>query len=171
MAKAPFKMKSSPTKATLADFFKGIKGKKTDMSKLRATQKRMSRGESEWQHKTKGLAKAGLEARKNAVSYSAKSMPSVDKQIEAADKRFGEGVQINASKIPSAQEMINTAYKGANNDWAKASKNAMDMYGVTLNKLIDDRDSPVEKKSPYKKGIGKYAKKAKGNRGYKMKRK
>jgi hypothetical protein len=32
-------------------------------------------------------------------------------------------------------------------------------------------DSPVEKKSPYKKGIGKYAKKAKGSRGYKMKRK
>ena len=32
-------------------------------------------------------------------------------------------------------------------------------------------DSPVEKKSPYKKGIGKYTKKAKGNRGYKMKRK
>ena len=30
---------------------------------------------------------------------------------------------------------------------------------------------PIEKKSPYKKGIGKYAKKAKGNRGYKMKRK
>ena len=32
-------------------------------------------------------------------------------------------------------------------------------------------DSPIEKKSPYKKGLGKYAKQAKGNRGYKMKRK
>ena len=38
MAKAPFKMKSSPAKATLADFFKSIGGKKTDMGKLRATQ-------------------------------------------------------------------------------------------------------------------------------------
>ena len=34
-----------------------------------------------------------------------------------------------------------------------------------------DYSSPIEKKSPYKKGIGKYAKKAKGSRGYKMKRK
>ena len=32
-------------------------------------------------------------------------------------------------------------------------------------------DSPVEKKSPYKKGLGSYAKQAKGSRGYKMKRK
>ena len=31
--------------------------------------------------------------------------------------------------------------------------------------------SPIEKVSPYKKGIGKYTKKAKGKRGYKMKRK
>ena len=73
MARAPFKMKSSPAKATLADFFKGIGGKKTDMGKLRATQKRMSRGESEWQHKTKGLAKAGLETRKNAISEKPKT--------------------------------------------------------------------------------------------------
>jgi len=34
-----------------------------------------------------------------------------------------------------------------------------------------DYSSPIEKKSPYKKGLGKYAKKAKGKRGYKMKRK
>ena len=34
-----------------------------------------------------------------------------------------------------------------------------------------DYSSPIEKKSPYEKGIGKYAKKAKGKRGYKMKRK
>ena len=31
--------------------------------------------------------------------------------------------------------------------------------------------TPIEKVSPYKKGIGKYTKKAKGKRGYKMKRK
>ena len=74
-------------------------------------------------------------------------------------------------KAPTAQEMINKAYKGTNNDWDKASKNAMDMFGVTLTELIGKRDSPAEKKSPYKKGIGKYTKKAKGSRGYKMKRK
>ena len=35
----------------------------------------------------------------------------------------------------------------------------------------DMEGNPIEKKSPYKKGIGKYTKKAKGSRGYKMKRK
>ena len=45
-----------------------------------------------------------------------------------------------------------------NNDWDKASKNAMDMYGTTLTELIGKRNSPAEKKSPSKK------------RGYKMKR-
>ena len=73
-------------------------------------------------------------------------------------------------KAPTAQEMINTAYKGTKNNWGKASKNAMDMFGVTLTELISKRDSPVEKKSLYKKGIGKYAEKAKGSRGYKMKK-
>jgi len=56
-----------------------------------------------------------------------------------------------ATEAPTAQEMINKAYKGTNNDWGKASKNAMDMYGTTLNELIGKRDSPVEKKSPTKK--------------------
>ena len=42
--------------------------------------------------------------------------------------------------------------------------------GFDFNKT-NDYSSPVEKKSPYKKGLGKYAKKAKGSRGYKMKRK
>ena len=74
------------------------------------------------------------------------------------------------TNAPSAQEMINMAYKGTNDDWDKASKNAMDMYGTTLTELIGKRDSPVEKKSPYKKGLGSYAKKAKGSRGYKMNR-
>jgi len=56
-------------------------------------------------------------------------------------------------KVLTAQEMINKAYKGTGNDWAKASKNAMDMFGVTLTELIN-------KRSPAKK-----------SRGYKMKRK
>ena len=38
-------------------------------------------------------------------------------------------------------------------------------------KSFTDIRSAFNKKSPYKKGIGKYAKKAKGSRGYKMKRK
>ena len=33
------------------------------------------------------------------------------------------------------------------------------------------KNAPTQKKSPYKKGLGKYAKQAKGSRGYKMKRK
>ena len=40
---------------------------------------------------------------------------------------------------------------------------------VPLNQ--EEMDSVFKKKSPYKKGLGKYTKKAKGSRGYKMKRK
>jgi len=52
-------------------------------------------------------------------------------------------------KAPTAQEMINKAYKGTGNDWDKASKNAMDMFGVTLNELIGKR-SPTKKSKGYK---------------------
>tara|TARA_R110002074_G_scaffold315145_2_gene485508 strand:+ start:91 stop:795 length:705 start_codon:yes stop_codon:yes gene_type:complete len=52
--KTPFKLKSSPAKGKLGDFFKGIGGKKTDMNALRAKQARSSKGISEFQHnKTK----------------------------------------------------------------------------------------------------------------------
>ena len=42
--------------------------------------------------------------------------------------------------------------------------------GFDFNKANDYSSSAVFKKSPYKKGLGSYAKKAKGSRGYKMKK-
>ena len=108
MARAPFKMKSSPAKATLADFFKGIGGKKTDMGKLRATQKRMSRGESEWQHKTRGLAKAGLETRKNAISEKAIKQSHLESEYQT------KGIY-ETPKTPKASKVSKP-------DWTKAPK-------------------------------------------------
>tara|TARA_R110002167_G_scaffold199928_2_gene403260 strand:+ start:176 stop:742 length:567 start_codon:yes stop_codon:yes gene_type:complete len=63
MARTPFKMKSTPMKGRLADFFKGIGAKKTDMGELRAKQARSSKGVSEFQHKTT-KAKATSKAKK-----------------------------------------------------------------------------------------------------------
>jgi len=147
MARTPFKLKSSPAKGALIDFFNSL----GDQLR-RGTERRIDKKyEDAGPNVRKQMLKEGY-ARPN-------TKPSVDEQIEAADKRFGEGVQVKSTKTtsaPSAQEMINMAYKGTNNDWDKASKNAMDMYGTTLTELIGKRSSPAEKKSPSKK------------RGYKM---
>ena len=103
----------------------------------------------------------------------------------------------NKTKTLSAQEMINMAYKGTGNNWDKASKNAMDMYGTTLTELISKRGSSKSKTKstsdfteienvgvfqgdPEKEDFGAMSrnplpkksptKKAKGSRGYKMKK-
>jgi hypothetical protein len=82
----------------------------------------------------------------------------------------------------------NIEFKTGDSDWTVANKRQEKAIEGELHKsrnvkitsnqpseLYDTEDftydSPVEKKSPYKKGLGSYAKKAKGNRGYKMKRK
>jgi len=59
------------------------------------------------------------------------------------------------SKTKAGNEAIESLY------WSDDGAHTKDPY----------YNSPVEKKSPYKKGLGKYAKQAKGSRGYKMKRK
>ena len=160
-----FKMKSSPAKkGALSNFFSSLGKQATAGQKDRGIFSEKGKAEKKEMRKT-GESKYQYDVRTRKPkpkSYSSKSQPSVDKQIEAADKRFGEGVQVKSTKTtsaPSAQEMINMAYKGTNNDWDKASKNAMDMYDITLTELIGKRNSPAEKKSPSKK------------RGYKMKRK
>ena len=221
MARAPFKMKSSPAKATLADFFKGIGGKKTDMGKLRATQKRMSRGESEWQHKTRGLAKAGLEARKNAIGakttsgLDVKSKPSALSPTVGTD-RINKELDLKKTKSglydPSKPKSRYVHYSGAKGDKYKYRKIQVQgdggkFYTLTDKENPDDlnprafefqrpgsdiwetsktkagtqaikdaywrgdetRKPPIQKKSPYKLGIGTgYTKKPKGSRRYKM---
>jgi hypothetical protein len=67
-------------------------------------------------------------------------------------------------------------YKGPDHwETSKTEEGRRAIKRAYLSKQAADPDSiswvPIQKKSPYKKGIGKYAKKAKGSRGYKMKRK
>jgi hypothetical protein len=162
-----FKMKSSPTKGILSDFFQSIGAKKTDMNELRAKQRRSSKGISEFEYrktnprvkKAKPTSSLGSEFKPSALSPTA-GTDRINKTLDLKKTKSGLYDPSKPKlKPPSAQEMINMAYKGTNDDWDKASKNAMDMYGTTLTELISKRDSPVEKKSPSKK------------RGYKMKRK
>ena len=51
MARTPYKMKSSPAKGILSDFFQGINAKKTDMGEVRAKQRRSSKGISEFEYR------------------------------------------------------------------------------------------------------------------------
>ena len=188
MKRSGFKMKSSPAK-NLGNFFgsifssKAIKGRQdaqresntgeykgmTDFEKRRAEKKEMRKtGESKFQADVRKKREKKAEAKKaeakkaEVKSYSSKSQPSVDEQIKAADKRFGEGVQINEPKTTKATipwDKVPKVGTQARNDWYKK-------FNLKL-----DETTPLTKKSPYKKGIGSYAKKAKGSRGYKMKRK
>ena len=51
MARTPYKMKSSPAKGILSNFFQGINAKKTDMGEVRAKQRRSSKGISEFEYR------------------------------------------------------------------------------------------------------------------------
>jgi hypothetical protein len=76
----------------------------------------------------------------------------IDKTLKT-NKNWGEVKDTSevVDKPMSAQEKINMAYKGTDNNWEEASKRAKELYGTTLSELITQRDSPVEKKSPHKK--------------------
>ena len=213
MKRSGFKMKSSPTKGKLDDFFSSLgreatetrqakqreenEGGLTNFEKRRAEKKERKAGESRFQADVRRgkerRAKEKVEkAAKVQEPYDIKSSSvfeptkfehegksffgpttsDLDRKLMMQDmenlkitrpksKKGLSGSKTTSTPGMSAQEMINMAYKGTNNDWDKASKNAMDMYGTTLTELIGKRNSPVEKKSPYKKG----------SRGYKMKRK
>ena len=160
-----FKMKRSPAK-NLGDFFgsifsgKEVKGRQdaqresntgeykgmTDFQKRRAEKKSRKAGESKFQ--------ADVRRKREKKAEETTEAPAEEENSKKAEKRE---VRKNNTVIKqpelTAQEKINKAYKGTGNDWAKASKNAMDMFGVTLTELIGQR-------SPAKK-----------SRGYKMKRK
>jgi len=155
-------MKRSPVKGKLSDFFSSLGKQLKSGQKDRGIFSEKGKAEKKEMRKT-GESKYQFDVR------TRKSKPKKDKsKLETKDPKSeikgnfstADTFKVNTPKVksPSAQEMINMAYKGTNNDWDKASKNAMDMYGTTLTELIGKRNSPAEKKSPSKK------------RGYKMKR-
>ena len=196
--RTPYKMKSSPAKGKLGDFFKGLGAslgaKKTDMGELRNKQARSSKGVSEFEYRKKNprvkKAKSKLET------------PDPKSEVKgnfSTAKTYAHGFGSDNSKIvhPSREPE-----KSSKPDWTKAPKvgtQARTDWYKKFNLALDDTTPghkskidaggtgafqgdpekenwgatsrvPLTKKSPYKKGLGKYAKQAKGSRGYKMKK-
>jgi len=154
-----FKMKSSSPVKGLSNFFSSLGSQLKEGQKERGIFSEAGKAEKKSRNPGESKFKADIR-RKQEARKARKADIASDAEFFGKHREAGTtpGTPITpkkevVDKIPplSAQEMINKAYKGTNNDWGKASKNAMDMYGTTLNELIGKRDSPVEKKSPTKK--------------------
>ena len=203
--KTPFKMKSSPTKDKLGDFFRTITKKATPETKAKRAEAKKTRKAGESQYQADVRAKRATsrankkvnegELTKNIVNTSQKGDEAVrPKKATVANKPESKayvpqefkgkaGDEFRYRKTGTHGELNDyTSFefmKPGSNTWTKAEPVDGDYSGMNrINELFAERrnadelfDSPVEKKSPYKKGLGSYAKKAKGSRGYKMKRK
>ena len=209
------------------DKIKKIKPKKTDMDELRAKQRRMSKGQSEYQYrnskeykdskKTKGLKDlsgttgtdsvdltrktdgapiAGGSGSKTSYSppeTSKLSFSDVNDNTTKLKQKPYEVDEVDVSEIKKSkyfsdrskfvidkdQDNIRddaqgtTSYdpymhEGFETYWERKKKIERQRELNELSRLANE--SAFNKKSPYKKGIGKYAKKAKGSRGFKMKK-
>jgi len=71
----------------------------------------------------------------------------------------------------SAHESMVKVEDAIEGDYYRVKDPNASTFGKTYQFKGGTYGSPIDKKSPYKKGLGSYAKKAKGNRGYKIKRK
>ena len=102
-----FKMKKSPIK---------------DMSELRARQRRMSRGESEFQYRNRMRRKASAEAKVNAVSLDTKFKPSALSPTAGTD-RIEKTLDLKKTNLydPNAKPAKKT-FKQAFADARKAGK-------------------------------------------------
>jgi len=193
-----FKMKYSPIKGVFGDFFKNIGAKKTDMGKLREKQARSSKGVSEYQHRVEE-SKRKRKA-KRAETKRRKNDPLLGEIKDVSELKVGEGIVQGPKPKPTPESKdYYFTFSGKKGDKFKyrgrTDKNiyeggyefqrpGSDVWETSKTRAGTDaihdlwvgdekRDTemiPIQKKSPYKKGIGKYAKKAKGSRGYKMKR-
>jgi len=93
-------------------------------------------------------------------------------------KLSGSGTDARKKQYDAKGWKYDDTIKGYNRDGSRKEKKNKydDLFDVPFNPNLkydqyDSEGNPITKKSPYKKGIGSYAKKAKGSRGYKMKRK
>ena len=93
-------------------------------------------------------------------------------------KLSGSGTDARKKQYDAKGWKYDDTIKGYNRDGSRKEKKNKydDLFDVPFNPNLkydqyDSEGNPITKKSPYKKGIGSYTKKAKGSRGYKMKRK
>ena len=122
-----FKMKKSPIK---------------DMSELRARQRRMSRGESEFQYRNRMRRKASAEAKVNAVSLDTKFKPSALSPTAGTD-RINKTLDLKKTNLydPNAKPAKKT-FKQAFADARKAGKKTFifegNRYTTKLKKSKND---------------------------------
>ena len=185
-----FKMKSSPAK-NLGNFFSSIfssgavKGRQdaqresntgeykgmTDFEKRRAEKKSRKAGESKFQADVRRKRENKKAKSKKADKYVTKTVEQefkIDPKSEIKlDPKYSTEGNYKYKMTPKTKKS-----KTGEIPWDKAPKVGTqartDWYKKFNLKL--DETTPLTKKSPYKKGIGSYAKKAKGSRGYTMKR-
>ena len=176
-----FKLKSSPAKGKLQDFFNTIG------SQLRSNKKDIG---SEMKSKYSGEAQRANEVPRSGESkfqYDVRTRKARNKAAKAAQPpKQSEGAPEGSKIIKTNKGFATTIPLSDDNDAAiaqpsvsfgdafRAARNAHGGDGGIFewegDKFTTDI-APTKKKSPYKKGLGSYAKQTKGNRGYKMKRK
>ena len=161
------------------DKIKKIKPKKTDMDELRAKQRRMSKGQSEYQYRN---SKEYKDSKKTKGLKDLSGTPDTDpvdltRKTDGAPIAGGSGSKTSYSP-PETSELSFSDKKSVMGQSAIGTFEddpENPMFGVTyrysdIPVVTDEFNNPIYKKSPYKKGLGKYTKQAKGSRGYKMKK-
>jgi len=169
----------------------------TDFEKRRAEKKSRKAGESKFQadvrrkREGKRAERAETKRRKNdplleeikdtSELQGPKNKPNTKatKAKKATKSKLsGSGTDARKKQYDAKGWKYDDTIKGYNRDGSRKEKKNKydDLFDVPFNPNLkydqyDSEGNPITKKSPYKKGIGSYAKKAKGSRGYKMKRK
>ena len=209
-ARAPFKLKSSPAKGKLQDFFNTIgsqlKANKRDIgadlkskysSKAQRADEVPRSGESKYQFdvRTRKPKSETSKAKRNMIDKNKDNISDLIQPHSITDptpKHMTSTVSSKALPKPHTFTIGNRTYRKTQSEITRDFEpDALFEYSYGPNdprfswrthnpkdpkyqEIVEAHEkslSPVEKKSPYKKGLGSYAKQAKGSRGYKMKRK
>ena len=167
MARSGFKMKSSPTKGNLGDFFsslgKQLRSNKKGVDEVYAEKKSRKPGESKFQADVR---------RRQEANKAKRASNKADAEYYGSAEDKAKNSEANRIKPTVTEEHKSKSTKSTKPDWSKAPKvgtQARTDWYKKFNLALDDT-TPLTKKSPYKKGLGKYTKKAKGSRGFKMKK-
>ena len=211
-----FKMKSSPAKGKLSDFFSSLgKQLRSNRKDIGAELKKKYKGQKQTTNKAgekigyKNLDRATIEKHGYDTDHNASvsgtqqgrakqvMLGNTDTKSQASARAKAEASKIKpaVTEEPKSKGDYFTfsGKKGDKFKYRKRSGKSVyefqrpggDVWETSKTKagnramqdlFLDDETkidyiTPIQKKSPYKKGIGKYTKKAKGSRGYKMKRK
>ena len=166
-----FKMKRTPVKGVLGDFFSNIFSKEKIEGRQEKQREKYKGTEYEGMTHFEKMQAKRKEARipEWKRKHDAKKVKKVEKVEKDDPIIVGEPKFITNPKIKTDPWL----YKDMG-DGTYVTKKGEEGEEYTVkegDKGWEAISSVFKKNSPYKKGVGKYAKQAKGSRGYKMKRK